>query len=246
MPLKIIAIGNKKINCQIARLLSGSGIDLVYRSEVAQSLELLKREKFDLALIDGYMNNVESTCFRVTWLYHTPVALIINGNQGDWDLLRNLDVDGFIPDEAGRIDIISHFTEISNHGLHKYNSIRSLIIEDDDQIREALRLSFEIYWPEAEVVFALDGREGVRLAKKGSFDIILLDLILPDISGYEVLSRVRSFSQTPIIIITANRNPEEVTQSINLGANDFIAKPFKQLELMSRIRQHINIKAATN
>jgi len=246
MPLRIIIIGNKNVARRITHSLSGSGIDAVSGDESQKSLEILKTERFDLALVDAYMDNLESTCYRLTWLYHTPVALAINGTQDDWDLLHNLDAEGFIPEEAKNMDLEAHFNAIARRGKQKNNKIKVLIIEDDEHIREALRLSFKIYWPEAEVIFSANGESGVKSAKSEHFDTILLDLILPDISGYEVLSRIRSFSQTPIIIVTVTRSPEDVTRAISLGANDFVVKPFKQLELMSRIRQHVKLGAAVN
>ena len=246
MSLRVIAIGNKNLARRIARSLSGSNIEFAGNIEVPQNLDLLQINKFDLVLVDAYINNLESTCYRITWLYHTPIALVIKGTQDDWDLLRDLDVDGFIPEEARNIDLEAHFTAISHRSSHKFTKIKALIIEDDGQIQEALRLSFEIYWPEAEIAFASDGESGIKLAKNTTFDIILLDLVLPDISGYEVLSRIRLFSRTPIIIVTATRNPEDVKRSMSLGANDFILKPFRQLELMSRIRQQVNLAASLN
>ena len=234
MAQRILAIGSKSVNRRVADSLYNSGIELVCNSDIDQSLKILKTEKFDLALIDGYIDNLETAFYRITWLSHTPVALVIQGTQRDWDLLRNLDVDGFIPEEARNIELTEHFTEITRRGQHKFDRVKILVIEDDDQIREALRLSFQIYWPQAEILFSAFGEDGVKLAKNTSVDIVLLDLVLPDISGHEVLSKIRSFSLVPVIVLTASRKPEDVFNAINSGANDFIIKPFKQLELMSR------------
>lgn len=103
-----------------------------------------------------------------------------------------------------------------------------------------LKLCFRIYWPEAEVSFVAEGEQGIKLAKSQPMDIILLDLILPDISGLDVLNKIRSFTRIPVIILTADRNQDTLIKAIRSGANDYVLKPFKQTELMNRLRQFIN------
>jgi DNA-binding response OmpR family regulator len=128
-------------------------------------------------------------------------------------------------------------------GNDKFNL---LIIEDDEQIRDALELSFQIYWPESKVEFYKLGKDGLQAAKVGIFDAILLDIILPDISGFEVLTNIRSFSNTPVIIFTADHNPENVKKAHALGANDLILKPYKQKELLTSIKRNIDVGACIN
>jgi DNA-binding response OmpR family regulator len=241
MQLKVLAIGSTNVTRRVARSLEGSGIDIVCQSEINQAISLLRKEKFDLALLDGYNENLESNCYRITWQCHTPVALIIKGTEADWNILRSLDVDGFIPEEARNIELIAHFTAIAKRGAHQPGKVKILIIEDDEQTQEALRLSFQIYWPEATIAFAAQGQDGVSLARSEEQDAILLDLKLPDIPGLEVLKKIRTFSLTPVIVVTANKNQDDVVKTIGAGANDYILKPFKQLELMSRVRQQINL-----
>jgi DNA-binding response OmpR family regulator len=242
--LKVLAIGNDRVTRRVINSLEGTGIDIVSRSEFAEAVSLLKKEKFDLALLDGYSENLESNCYRLTWQCHTPVALIIKGTDADWNILRNLDVDGYIPEEARNIELIAHFTAIARRGNRQPGKVKILIIEDDEPTQEALRLSFQIYWPEAIVCFAAEGEEGVFLARSEQRDAILLDLKLPDIPGLEVLKTIRTFSLTPVLIVTANKNQDDIIRTIGAGANDYILKPFKQLELMSRVRQQINLGVA--
>ena len=169
-----------------------------------------------------------------------PVALVIKGDQTDWNKLRDLDVDGFIPEEARNMELMAHFQAIAHRSICQINKTKILIIEDDEQIQETLKLSFQIYWPEVEVSFATRGEEGVRMARCESVDVILLELILPDISGLDVLNKIRSFTQTPVVILTADRNQETLIKALRSGANDYVLKPFKQIELMNRLRQFIN------
>ena len=80
--------------------------------------------------------------------------------------------------------------------------MKVLIIEDDKEIVDAITLAFQIRWPEAKVVSTRLGRKGVELVETEDPDIVILDLGLPDISGFEVLSQIRLFSRVPIIILT--------------------------------------------
>jgi two-component system, OmpR family, response regulator VicR len=114
-----------------------------------------------------------------------------------------------------------------------------MVIEDDKYIREAVRLCFKIFWPEADVNFADDGQSGIVNTRSYSPDIILLDLGLPDISGYDVLAALRTFTQAPVVILSATRDKENIVKAIQSGANDYIIKPFKQIELMPRIKKLI-------
>jgi DNA-binding response OmpR family regulator len=246
MHMKVLVLGSYKTAHRIANALEGTSLETVYRNDVSEAISLLKKEKFDLALIDGYMDNLEATCYRLTWLCRTPIALVINGTENDWDLLRNLELDGFIPEEADQMDLENYFLSISSHSDNLFGNAKILIVEDDEQTQEAFRLSFNIYWPEAQVSFTGLGQEGIKLAQDLAPDGILLDIKLPDIYGFDVLRDIRAFSQVPVIIVSATRNHEDVARCINLGANDYLVKPFKQWELMSRVRQLVNQRAAVS
>jgi DNA-binding response OmpR family regulator len=244
MELKVLALGRKTVTHRVAQALANSGIALTYKNDIAEAVALLKKEKYDLALVDGYMDELESTCYRITWQCRLPVALIINGKETDWNLLRRLDVDGFIPEEAGHTELVTYFTSIARRKDVRPDSTKILIIEDDQQTMESLRLAFQIYWPEAEICCAASGQDGLLSYRVNPADIVLLDLKLPDISGFEVLGKIRSVSQVPVLVLTATRTSETVIKAVQLGASDYILKPFKQLSLMSRIRQHLTLGAA--
>ncbi len=118
--------------------------------------------------------------------------------------------------------------------------MRILVIEDDPKIVDFLYTAFQIGWPEAELVTANKGREGIESARSKNLDIILLDLGLPDISGFEALKQIRRFSLTPIIIVTVSNEEHSVVKGFNLGANDYIAKPLRPLELIARMKALIS------
>jgi DNA-binding response OmpR family regulator len=246
MELKVLVLGRKNVVRRVSNALVNSGVSITTQNDVSDAIALLKKEKFDLTLVDGYMDNLESTCYRITWQCRVPVVLIVNGKATDWNLLKTMDIDGFIPEEASNSEILAYFNSIIRRKDCRPANSRVLIIEDDESTVESLRLAFQMYWPEAEVKCALTGREGLLYTRLEPADIVLLDLKLPDISGFEVLSKIRSISQVPVVVVTATRTPEYVVKAIDLGANDYIVKPFKQLSLMSRIRQHLTLGSAVS
>jgi DNA-binding response OmpR family regulator len=111
-----------------------------------------------------------------------------------------------------------------------------LIIEDDEEIVEAVSLVFQIRWPEAKIVSTHYGKKGVELAATEQPDVIILDLGLPDINGFDVLRQIRQFSEVPIIIVTARAEEKDIIKGLELGADDYITKPLRQLELIARIK----------
>ena len=112
--------------------------------------------------------------------------------------------------------------------------ISILIVEDEEKIRAALRDFLEFHG--FKVIEAGDGLEAERIAAKKDFDLILLDLMLPKISGEQLCSRWRrDGQQTPVIMLTAKGLQKEKVAGLNLGADDYITKPFSLEELLARI-----------
>jgi two-component system KDP operon response regulator KdpE len=114
--------------------------------------------------------------------------------------------------------------------------MKILIIEDDKEIVESISLAFEIRWPEAKVVSTHLGRKGTEMVESEEPDVVFLDLGLPDINGFEVLRQIRLFSHVPIIIITVKSDEADVVKGLERGADDYIIKPFRQLELLARVK----------
>lgn len=117
--------------------------------------------------------------------------------------------------------------------------MKLLIIEDDDEIVEAISLAFQIRWPEAQIVSTRSGKKGIDLVESEQPDIVILDLGLPDINGFDVLRKIRLFSQVPIIIVTVRAEEADIIKGLEWGADDYIVKPFRQLELLARIKAQI-------
>ncbi len=109
-----------------------------------------------------------------------------------------------------------------------------LIIEDEESYREAL--SFMLEKEGFDVLTAPDGEEGLALFERQGADIVLLDLMMPGLSGTEVCRRLRQRSGVPIIMVTARDDEIDKVVGLELGADDYVTKPFSSRELMARIR----------
>ncbi len=109
-----------------------------------------------------------------------------------------------------------------------------LLVEDDPALRRALRTLMRAR--DLEVIDVGTGEEAVVTASGGAADVILLDLGLPDIDGLEVLRRVRTFSEVPVIVLTAHDQQHEKVRALDAGADDYVTKPFDTEELLARVR----------
>lgn len=109
-----------------------------------------------------------------------------------------------------------------------------LIIEDDKAIIRIMELEFNHEGYTYDV--AMDGKTGLEKFQNGSFGIILLDLMLPEIGGMEICRKIRKTSTTPIIMLTARRDLADKVIGLDLGADDYVTKPFEMEELLARIR----------
>jgi len=246
MEPKVLILGKRNSTSRIYNALADSGIPLTVQNEIAEGMALVKTGKIDLVLLDSNTVNLESTCYRLVWQYRVPVVLIVNGKETDWNLVKTLDIAGVIPEEGSKAEILAYFNTIARRVNYHPANHKILVIEDDEKIKESLRVAFQTHWPEVEVKYSATGKEGLLYTRLSPADIIILDLKLPDISGFEVLKTIRSVSQVPVVVVTANGTTEEVVKAIVLGANDYIVKPFNQIKLIARIKEQIPRGKATN
>ncbi len=114
--------------------------------------------------------------------------------------------------------------------------MEALIIEDEQGIIDAVKVAFEFRWPGASLLAATTAKKGIELVRTKSPDIVILDLNLPDFSGFEVLKRIREFSNVPVIILTVRSEDEDVLRGLEAGADDYIIKPFNYLHLLARVK----------
>ena len=119
---------------------------------------------------------------------------------------------------------------------------RILLVEDEEKLARMVEL--ELQYEGYEVEKAFDGRTGLELALSGKFDLVLLDIMLPALSGMEVLRRLRKESQMPVIMLTARDTVVDKVSGLDMGADDYVTKPFAIEELLARIRAALRKRPA--
>ena len=113
-------------------------------------------------------------------------------------------------------------------------ALKALVVDDEKLIVKGLR--FSLMQDNYEVDCAYDGEEALEMARNGQYDIILLDVMLPRLTGLEVLQQIREFSQVPVIMLTAKGEDMDKIMGLDYGADDYITKPFNVLEVKARIK----------
>jgi two-component system KDP operon response regulator KdpE len=114
--------------------------------------------------------------------------------------------------------------------------VKILVVDDAPEVVESVRLGFMLQWREVEVIGAGDGESALDLAEQESPDLVLLDIGLPELDGYKVLERIRLFSDVPVVMLTARDDTMDKVKGLELGADDYITKPFNHLELLARVK----------
>ncbi len=123
-----------------------------------------------------------------------------------------------------------------------------LIAEDDSDVAELVAFSARMTWPEVETLIAADGQEALRLFHSEHPDLVILDVAMPPPNGFEVCQKIRQFSTVPILMLTAHEATVDKVRALDLGADDYLTKPFDHLELLARLRALLRraTKPATN
>ena len=116
--------------------------------------------------------------------------------------------------------------------------MRVAVIEDDQEIMEVVSIAFETAWPGSQVIGAPNAVEGLEMVKTQNPDVIILDVALPEgeACGFDLCKEFRSFSDVPIIIVTARSREVDIVRGLELGAADYLTKPFSSVELLARTR----------
>jgi len=125
--------------------------------------------------------------------------------------------------------------------MEKY---KILIVEDEKQM--SMFIEMELSHEGYEVETAYDGREGLEKVENNEYDLILLDIMIPSLNGIEVCRRIRQFSNVPIIMLTAKSDVPDKVLGLDVGANDYLTKPFAIEELLARIRVYTREKVLKN
>lgn len=114
--------------------------------------------------------------------------------------------------------------------------MRILLVDDEPDLLEVASTIFTLHWGQSEILCASDGEEGLQRFFDDEPDLMILDVSMPRLSGLDVLRRVRQVSTIPIILLTVKGDELDKVRGLELGADDYITKPFGHLELLARVR----------
>jgi len=114
--------------------------------------------------------------------------------------------------------------------------MKILVVDDEPDVIKVITMSLNMRQPAWEVVGAQDGQEALERIETEHPDVVLLDVGLPEMSGFDVLKAVRLFSDVPVIMLTVRDDELSKVQGLELGADDYVTKPFSHLELLARVR----------
>ena len=114
--------------------------------------------------------------------------------------------------------------------------MKILIVDDEPDVVKVVRMSFQVQEPAWEALAAYDGEEALTIFETEQPDLVILDIMMPEMSGFDILKEIRRFSDVPVIMLTAKGNEIDKVMGLNLGADDYITKPFGHLELLARVK----------
>jgi two-component system KDP operon response regulator KdpE len=114
--------------------------------------------------------------------------------------------------------------------------MKLLVIDDDPAICDALRVAFTFQRRDCRVISAEDGKSGLQAFFERQPDVVVLDINMPRMNGLEVLTRIRESSNTPVIMLSGRDGELDVVRALEMGADDYVTKPFSCLELVARVR----------
>jgi len=115
-------------------------------------------------------------------------------------------------------------------------TLKLLVAEDDRDVAEVVAFASKMAWPGCEVTVAPDGAQAIRLFEEERPDLVVLDVSMPPPDGFEVLRRIRKGSRVPILMLTVRDSTLDKVRALDLGADDYLTKPFDHLELLARLR----------
>jgi two-component system response regulator VicR len=115
------------------------------------------------------------------------------------------------------------------------DELKVVVIDDAPDIVEVVSLCFQLRWSGTDVIPAYDGTSGLELVETENPDIVILDINLPDMDGFQVIREIRRFSQVPVIMLTVKGEDVDIARGLELGADDYMVKPFSHIELIARV-----------
>ncbi len=125
-------------------------------------------------------------------------------------------------------------------------SVKLLVCEDDRSVAELVSFAAKMAWPNCEIVVASNGVEAIGLFQQECPDLVVLDIEIPPPDGFEVCRRVRALSRAPVIMVSGYSAMSDKIKAFNLGADDYLGKPFDALELVVRMRALVRRASETS
>jgi DNA-binding response OmpR family regulator len=239
MKLKVLAIGSKEITRWISNSLFSKGAEVISLTTFTEKFSEIKEAGYNLAVIDSSIDDLENICFRLIWFCRLRVVIATGDTRRDWKDYNTLGVDAFLSTSTETSELAADLVAILRRGRTEFPVIKVLVVEDDENIKEAVRLCFHLFWSEALVTIVSNGQSSLNYLKVNTVDIVLLDLGLSDSPGFDLLNNIRNISNLPVLVLSDTAEKDYIIKAVRQGANDFIVKPFTQIELMSRIKKHV-------
>ena len=115
-------------------------------------------------------------------------------------------------------------------------TLKVLIAEDARDVAEVVAFGMRVVWPDCHVTTTVNGEEAIKRFAEERPDLVVLDVYMPPPDGFEVCRRIREISQVPILMLTVRDGTLDKVRALDLGADDYLTKPFDHLELLARLR----------
>lgn len=252
--LSLLIVDDNAINRDmLARQLEGEGYSITTASDGEKALEWVRKKSFDLVLLDILMPGIDGYDVLQQLksdeaMRNIPVVMLTAVHEMD-SVIRcfEMGAEDYLTKPFNIPFVKSRIAScLRGHSIHGDNRIdvlqagdtqkRILVVDDNAMNRDILarRLERESY----HITTAAGGNQALELINKEAFDLILLDILMPDVDGYTVLKQLKDNDKTssiPVIMLTAVNEVESVKQCIDLGAEDYLIKPFNAVLLKSRI-----------
>ncbi|HKP53388.1 MAG TPA: response regulator transcription factor [Chloroflexia bacterium] len=124
-------------------------------------------------------------------------------------------------------------------------ALKILIADDESDIAEIVAIGVRLTWPDCQVSTVTNGEDALKLFAQDNFDLVILDIMMPTPDGFDVCREIRNVSQVPILMLTAKHSTVDKVRALDLGADDYLTKPFDHFELLARLRALVRRSSAT-
>ncbi len=247
----------------IQRTLQREGFEIITAFDGLEGLRKAREEKPDLIILDTIMPKMDgykvyrhlqkdpdTACIPILFFTGNEKAdekkMIVGGGHIPADRFKSrgkghqsatldfLTKPVIAKEVVGKVQALLRLSKLRD----KRNSKSRILIVDDN--RSIVRLAERILQKESyDVITAFDGLEGLRKAREEKPDLIILDIVMPELNGFQVLDLVRQHSKAPVIMLTAEQDMDSVKATLALGADDYMVKPFSARDLLVRVREKL-------